>query len=428
MSTAAESDDGSAAVAPPRTGTLRAFRHRDFTIFWLGALVSNTGSWLQNLTVPYVIYEITGSALWVGVATAAQFLPGFFGSPIGGHLADTRERRRLLIVLLSVMAVLAVGLWWTWASGSRSLAAILMLVSASGLVWGTTLPSWQAFVNDLVPRQDLISAVSLNSLQFNAARSLGPAIAGLVIASLGPGVAFALNAASFVVVVLALVLVRARSVISAGTAPRLVSGFVEAVRYVPKQPGIAVVIVTVALVGLLATPAFGFTVVFAGSVYDVGPLALGVLNTALGVGAILAVPVVVRAKEHRGLAGSIRGGLLLQGTAIIAFGLAPGFATGALALVAVGMGFLLTISSGNTAVQLIVAQRLRGRVMAVRLMLYMVMTPIGALVQGAVSDRIGPRPTMVGAGALLLCVAAVFLTRRGSTLLARVDDPEDVSG
>jgi predicted MFS family arabinose efflux permease len=323
--------------------------------------------------------------------------------------------------------VLAVGLWWTWESGSRSLTVILLLVSASGLVWGTTLPSWQAFVTDLVPREDLVSAVSLNSLQFNAARSLGPAVAGLVIASFGPGVAFGLNAASFAFVVGALLLVRVRSLVAGGTAPKLVSGFVEAVRYVPRQPGIAVVVVTVGLVGLLATPAFGFTVVFAGSVYDVGPLALGVLNTALGVGAILAVPVVVRAKSHRGLAGSIRGGLLLQGGAIVAFGLAPGFVTGALALVAVGMGFLLTISSGNTAVQLIVAQRLRGRVMAVRLMVYMVATPIGALAQGWLSDRIGPRPTMVVAGLLLLVVATWFLTRRGARQLARVDDPEDVS-
>ena len=353
--------------------------------------------------------------------------PGFFGSPLGGHLADTRERRRLLITLLTVMAVLAVGLWWTWESGSRSLAVILLLVSASGLVWGTTLPSWQAFVNDLVPREDLISAVSLNSLQFNAARSLGPAVAGLVIATSGPGVAFALNAASFAFVVGALA-ARARAVAGGRRhrpAPRGRVRRGRALRAAPaghRRRGRRV-----GLGGLLATPAFGFTVVFAGSVYDVGPLALGVLNTALGVGAILAVPVVVRAKSHRGLAGSMRGGLLLQGGAIVAFGLAPGFVTGALALVAVGMGFLLTISSGNTAVQLIVAQRLRGRVMAVRLMVYMVMTTVGALAQGWLSDRIGPRPTMVVAGVLVLLVAGWFVTSRGSRQLARVDDPEDVS-
>ena len=145
MSTAAESDDGAAAIAPPREGALRAFRHRDYAIFWTGALVSNTGSWLQNLTVPYVIFEITHSALWVGAATAAQFFPGFFGSPVGGHLADTRERHRLLVVFLSVLSVLALALWWVYAAGVHSVGVILGLVAAIGLVWGMTMPSWQAF-------------------------------------------------------------------------------------------------------------------------------------------------------------------------------------------------------------------------------------------------------------------------------------------
>jgi len=408
---------------------LRAFRHRDFTIFWSGALVSNVGSWLQNLTVPYVVFAITGSALWVGVATAAQFLPGFFGSPLGGHLADTRERRTLLLLLQSLMGIAALGLWWVWASGSRSLVAILGLVAVMGLVWGTTLPAWQAFVNDLVPREDLVSAVSLNSLQFNAARSLGPALAGLVIAALGPAWAFALNAVSFGFVVLALLMVRARSRVegAADRGVRLVSGFVEAVRYVPTQPGIALVIVLVALMGLLGTPVFGFTVVFAGAVYQVGALQVGLLNTALGIGAVIAVPFVVRAKAHGGLSSSMRSGLAVMGVGVVAFGVAPGFWTGALVLVAVGFGFLMTISSGNTAVQLIVAQHLRGRVMAVRLMAYMIATPLGALGFGAVSDRAGPRTAMVLAGLLLLVLTAWLFTAGGSRRLARVDDPQDAA-
>jgi MFS family permease len=375
------------------------------------------------------VFAITGSALWVGIATAAQFLPGFFGSPLGGHLADTRERRMLLVLLQSVMGVAALALWWVWASGSRSLVAILGLVAVMGLVWGTTLPAWQAFVNDLVPREDLVSAVSLNSLQFNAARSLGPAVAGLVIAGLGPAWAFALNAVSFGFVVVALLLVRARSRVAGAAAAgtRLVSGFVEALRYVPTQPGIALVILLVALMGLLGTPVFGFTIVFAGSVYRVGALQVGLLNTALGIGAVIAVPFVVRAKAHGGLSSSIRTGLSVMGFAVVAFGVAPGFWTGSLALVAAGFGFLMTISSGNTAVQLIVAQRLRGRVMAVRLMSYMVATPVGALIFGAVSDRAGPRPSMVLSGVLLLVVAAWLWTSGGGRRLLRVDDPQDAS-
>jgi MFS family permease len=422
--TTAVPDDGAAPA--PRSGTLRAFRHRDFAVFWAGALVSNVGSWLQNLAVPYVVFEITGSAFWVGTATAAQFLPGFFASPIGGHLADTRERRTLLVVLQSLMGLAALALWAVWSSGSRSLPAILGLVAAMGLVWGMTLPSWQAFVNDLVPREDLVSAVSLNSLQFNAARSLGPAFAGLIIAALGPGWAFGLKALSFGVVVLALLAVRTRSgrPKSSG-APRLVAGFLEAVRYIPGQPGIVIVIVLVTVLGLFGTPVFGFTVVFAGSVYDVGALQLGLLNAALGVGAVLAVPLVVRSNGNGGLSRTLRLGLVVMGAAMVAFGLVPGFWGGLVCLVAVGFGFLATISGGNTAVQLIVADRLRGRVMAVRLMAYMVSVPVGALLLGWVSDQVGPRPTMVLGGGLLLATVLLLLTSRGARLLGRVDDPQD---
>ena len=416
-------------VITEQPGTLNAFRHRDFTIFWIGAFISNTGSWLQNLTVPFVVFSITHSALWVGLATVAQFVPGFFASPVGGHLADSRDRRSLLIVLQIFMGLTALALWLLWFSGSRSIGWILSLVALGGLIWGMTLPSWQAFVNDLVPREDLVSAVSLNSLQFNAARSLGPAVAGFVIAAFGPGWAFGLNAASFGVVVLALIVLRTRTKVadSATDRPSLRRGFVDAIRYLPTQPGIVMIIVLVALVGLVSTPVFAFTVVFAGSVYHVSALRLGLLNTAVGVGAVLAVPLVVRAKSHGGMGRSVRSGMLILGLAELGFAALPGFYFGMAALVAVGLGFLITISSGNTALQLMVAQRLRGRVMAIRLMAYMVSTPIGALIQGRISDSIGPRPTLVGAGAVMLVLVALLYLPAGTRAIARIDDPQDLA-
>ena len=173
MSTAAESDDGAAAIAPPREGALRAFRHRDYAIFWTGALVSNTGSWLQNLTVPYVIFEITHSALWVGAATAAQFFPGFFGSPVGGHLADTRERHRLLVVFLSVLSVLALALWWVYAAGVHSVGVILGLVAA-----------FSHWVVDFVIMRvmDLIMAVPGLVLAILIVAILGPSLTNTIVA------------------------------------------------------------------------------------------------------------------------------------------------------------------------------------------------------------------------------------------------------
>lgn len=228
---------------------------------------------------------------------------------------------------------------------------------------------------------------------------------------------------------MAVSLVRTRSRVEgrAGAGTRLVAGFVEAVRYLPGQPGIVVVIVLVAVLGVLGTPVFGFTVVFAGSVYDVGALELGLLNAALGVGAVLAVPLVVRSTAHGGLARMLRGGMLVMGLGIVGFGLAPGFVAGLVCLVAVGLGFLATISSGNTALQLIVAQPLRGRVMAVRLMAYMASVTVGALALGALSDGIGPRPTMVLSGVALVAVVGLLLTPSWSRALRRVDDPQDLS-
>lgn len=155
--------------------SLRAFRHREFRIFWSAALVSNAGSWLSNLAIPYVLYDLTHSALWVGFAALAQFLPGVLMAPYGEALADRHDRRRVLLMAQTGLAASAVALWSLWAAGIHDRYPILALVAVAGTFQGLTLPAWQSFVHDLVPRQDLASAVALNSLQLNAARAVGPA-------------------------------------------------------------------------------------------------------------------------------------------------------------------------------------------------------------------------------------------------------------
>ena len=165
---------------------------------------------MQNLAVPYVLYEVTESAFWVGLATFTQFLPAMVLGPLAGSIADRFDRRRVLLVTQSLMAAAALALWAAWASGVRSAGWILALVTLAGIFGGINIPSWQAFINDLTPREDLLSAVTLNSLQFNAARALGPGIAGVLLATFGPSWAFLVNAVSFGFVLLALLLVRTR--------------------------------------------------------------------------------------------------------------------------------------------------------------------------------------------------------------------------
>jgi MFS family permease len=403
---------------------LRAFRHRDFAIFWSGALASNTGSWVQNLAVPYVLYQLTESAFWVGLATFTQFIPVMVLGPLAGSIADRFDRRKVLLVTQTLLAMSATALWLAWTGGVRSPWALLALVALSGVFGGINIPSWQSFVNDLVPREDLLSAVTLNSLQFNAARAIGPGIAGILLATLGAGWAFFLNAVSFAFVLVALALVRNRQ---AARTSALSGGFVRqfrrAVTYTRGQPGILVGITAAVLVAGLGNPIFQFTVVFAAEVFHVGPLGLSLLNVSLGVGAVLAAPIVSGWDALFSRATLTRWALLVYGGAVMLFAVAPTYVVGLVALVVVGGGFLVVISSTNTAVQVIVADHMRGRVMALRIMAFTGAYPIGALVQGAIADRIGPRPTVAGAGVLMV-LAALWLGFR-SDRLARLDDPHD---
>lgn len=417
-----------AGVVPataPATGVrhaLRAFRHRDFTVFWCGALTSNIGTWIQNLAVPYALYQITRSALWVGLATFAQFIPAMGLGPLAGSIADRHDRRRVLLLTQGAQCLAAVALWVAWLGGVRSPTAILLLVAVSGTFQGLNVPSWQSFVNDLVPRGDLLSAITLNSLQFNAARAIGPGIGGLVLATLGPTWAFFLNAISFASVLAALALVRTR-VPAMGVPGSVMQQFRAAVRYVRDQPGIQVAILVAVLAGMLGNPIVQFTVVFAADVFEVGPIALSALNVALGVGAVVVAPVVSGWDSVLSRADVTRWSMLGYGLAVVAFATAPTYPVALVAMTLVGGAFLAVISTTNTAVQVIVADHVRGRVLGLRTVVFTGAYPLGALVQGAAADVFGPRVTVATAGGLLALAAAVLAMR--PAWLRRLDDPHD---
>lgn len=406
----------------PSSRAMAAFRHRDYRIFWAGGLISNSGTWLQSLTVPFVLFQITGSALWVGLAAVAQFLPMVLLSPLGGSLADRRSRRRVLLATQSGMALTALGLLITWVSGVRSPVVLLAFLVIGGVINGINLPSWQAFVSDLVPRDDLLSAVTLNSLQFNGARAIGPAIAGVVIALFGPAWAFGLNAASFVFVLVALLLVRGRVHVPSVNTDGVFRQFRAALGYARSEPGLLLTFLVSGLLGGLGNPVFAFTVVFAGAVYLVGPAALGFLNVAPGVGAVMAAPIVSR-RGTSALSGTVRWAMVVYGVGITVFGASTSYVVGMVALVFVGGAFLAGISSVNTSLQLFVDERFRGRVMAVRLMVFTLSVSVGGLVQGWVADHVGPHATVVTAGLLMVGFGVVIGRLRGRYSLSRLDGP-----
>ncbi|MBF0672508.1 MAG: MFS transporter [Salinibacterium sp.] len=421
-----------AAIAgAPRRGTLSAFRHRSYTIFWVGALISSTGTWLGNLTVPYVLYQMTGSAVWVGIAAAAQFGPAFVLSPLGGSLADNRDRRMLLLWTQAGLGIITLLMWLQWASGFHVPIVLVGLLTLFGVLNGINNPAWQSLVNDLVPREDVVSAVTLNSLQFNLARALGPAIAGVLLATLGATWAFFFNALSFVIVVVTLFFVRphvSRILVPVGGG--FASQWRDAIAYMARSRAMLLAIALCCVVGLLGNPIFTFTVVFAETVFAAGPIGMGMLTASLGVGAVL---FAIFQSVIRGRVGSFgrraATALVALGVALIIMGLVPTLGWGIAAGLAVGAAFLAAFATLNSAIQLMAADHLRGRVMAARHMVFSASIAVGVLVSGVLAEEWGVQLATIIFGAGLIAIAAIVMLvpGLGFRLLDEADaDPRDV--
>jgi len=407
----------STTASPPdarRRGATAVLRHRDFRLFWLGALVSNIGTWMQNAAVPFVIYQLTESSAWVGLSTFAVLFPGVVLAPAAGAYADRLDRRRVLLLGQAASGLAAFGLAGAWAAGVHRPGVVLLLVTLGGIVWGLTMPTWQGFLADLVPRSDLPDAVTLNSMQFHGSRAIGPALGGLVLAAFGPTWAFVANGISYVAVIVAVLAVRARPARPQPSGNSVRSDLLAGFRYARRNRGIATALTIVVAVGFLGNPIVQLAPVFAERIYDVGAGEYGLLTGAFGAGAATGIWLVGRWSRNRGRSRVLLGALGVLGVAVVGFGLAPVYSAGlACVLVAgsaaVGSGTLLL-----TTVQLQVADAFRGRVLGVYAMAFTASYPLGSLVQGLLADAIGPRANELVVGAVILAVAVTLVIRRAS--------------
>lgn len=397
-----------------------AFRYRNFRLFWIGALLSNSGTWVQNLTVPYVVFQLTDSSTWVGIAAFSQLAPMALMSPLGGTLADRMDRRRVLLLTQTAMGLVAVLMGLAWVTDRASVPVIIGLVSLGGVITGINAPAWQAFVSQLVPRESLLNAVTLNSAQFNAARAFGPGLGGLVLVTLGPGWAFFINAGSYAAVLVALSLISLeRRAPATSPRPRILADARVTIAYVRERRGMAACYLAVVALGLFGQPVFSLVVVFAEDVFKVGGLAYGVLSAALGIGAVLAAPIV--AGPGSGVARSRLAGVAMTvyAVALVCFALAPAYPVALLALLVAGGAYLPIAATLNTTLQIQVDEEMRGKVLALYLTLFTLSIPLGSLIQGWLSDVINPRFTVTVAGAAYL--AATLALRRPSWL-GHLDD------
>ncbi len=381
-----------------------SFGYRSYRYFWFGGFVSHSARWFQQVALPAVMWDLTQSPGWVGFAGFAQFIPMAVIAPVAGVLADYYSRRRLLMLSQATMSLVALAMALAWIQGVRSPTAYVALAAAAGLAAGFNLPIWQAFVSELVPRELLLNAVTLNSAQFNNSRLVGPMLGGITVAAAGPGPAFAVSAAGSVVVLVALLLIESRKAGSAGAAPsmRLIRNTARVARYVGARRGLVVAIGTVALIGAFGLPIQILSVVFAEDVFDRGPSGFGLMLTMVGLGAVLATPVVASLGERVARSQIEWVALLMYGAATVGLSVAPTFVSYLVPLALIGAAHLTSASALNTTVQLQVDEEQRTQVLSLYIMVLMSSNPVGQLVLGQLIELIGARPAFGLYGAVLL--------------------------
>ena len=389
---------------------------------WFASLLSSSGTWLQNVAVPFVVFRLTGSGVWLGVTGFLSYVPMVLTGPLAGSIADRFDRRRVLIVCGLAQTFLTMALWIDYARGERRILVIIVLLALNSTAMGFSVASWQAFVTELVPREHLLNAVTLNSAQFNAARAFGPAIGGIVLATLGASWSFFINAMTFVAMFVALLFVHVARVERPPRTGRSkpISEMITAIRYVRGEAGIMVCLGVVFALGFFGGPLFNLLVVFADRVYGIGDGAYGLLAGCLGAGAILAAPFVAGRGTRTSRSTMLTIAMVGYGIALISLAAAPVAIVGAIALLFAGAGYLGISSTLNTTVQMQVAETMRGRVLALYVMVLTVAIPIGSLIQGWLVDLVGVQWTVAGAGVLFLVVFAVF--RFGFDSFGHMDD------
>lgn len=388
--------------------TFSALRIQNYRRYALGQAVSLSGTWMQRVAQAWLVLELGGSGTDVGVVTALQFLPMLLLGAWGGVIVDRVDKRRLLVVTQALAAILALFLGILTATGVVRMWMVMVLAAGLGLVQLLDNPARQTFVMEMVGPDQLVNAVTLNSVTVNAARMVGPALAGTLIATAGTAVCFLLNAASYLVVIVAFTSMREADLLRPPVVPRKPGQLREGLTYVWRTPALRAPLVLMAIVGAFAYEFQVILPLMARFVFDGGPGTYGAMTAAMGLGAVVA-GLLIAGRNKTGprslvMAAYVFGALILLAAA------APTLALELVALVGMGAGSIAFLALANTTLQLAAAPEMRGRVMALWSIAFLGTTPIGGPVVGWVGEHLGPRVGLA-LGGVATIVAAAGLAR-----------------
>ncbi len=388
----------------------RALKHKNFRYFFAGQFVSLTGTWMQTVAQSWLVYRLTGSVVLLGLIGFASQIPVFLLAPVGGALADRYNRHKILIITQTAAMIFAFILAILTLTATIEVWHLFVIAACFGLTNAFDIPTRQAFAVDMVGKEDLLNAIALNSSMFNGARIVGPAIAGILIATVGEGLCFLLNAFSYITVIGGLLMMTINPVIRSGVGSTF-SKIIEGFGFVAKTAPIRGLLLLLGLVSLMGMPYAVLMPVFANQILGGDSSTLGYLMGASGIGALIAALLLASRKSVFGLGRWVAfasGGL---GVSLILFSFSNVFWLSALLLIPVGFSMMTQMASSNTLVQAMVPDELRGRVMSVYSMMFMGMAPLGALMAGSLASYLGA-PNTVALGGLICILGSIIFSFR----------------
>ncbi len=389
--------------------TFRAFRNRNYTLFFFGQSTSQIGTWMQRTAVSWLIYSLTHSAFMLGLTVFAQQFPSFLLSLVGGIVADRYRRYKILLVTQTASMVQAILLAVLVLSGRYFIWEILALSVVLGIINAFDTPARQPMVHALVhDREDITNALAFNSAMVNIARLVGPALSGIVLQAFGAGVCFSLNALSFVAVIASLLLMKLPPHQHKRSGKSAMAELAEGFQYLRQAPAIGMVIIFIMLLALFVFPYDTLIPIFAKTVYHGDAATFGYITSAMGLGAVGGSFFLASLKKGTNLKTVLLGNVAILGISMIFFSQMVAFRFAIPFAVLVGFSSLTPMTASISMIQLEAASNMRGRMMSFIAMAFFGMLPLGSLLTGVVSQRIGAPLTVLCQGITALIIVVVF--------------------
>lgn len=391
------------------TGIFRSLKFRDFRRYWFGQLISLNGTWMHQVAQAWLVYRLTGSSFWLGLVTFCNLAPVLFLSLMGGIVADRLNRRSVLIVVHSLAMTQALILALLTIGSAIRPWHIVVLAAALGLVRAFEVPARHAFIAQIVPRELLSNAIGLSASTFNVARFVGPSIAGALVALWGEGPVFLINALSFSAILFALLSMRREPRHEKVARSPLATHLMEGLRFAINHDHIRSALVMLGMVSLMSSAITVLMPVFAAEMHQGGARIMGLLMSAMGVGALLGALRLAARSSAAGLEWVIGWAGLSLALCAILFATVHVLWLALPVLMVAGYAHTSVASSANATIQLHTDDALRGRVMSIFSMIFIGLMPIGSLLGGVAAEHIGAPATVASFGGCFLLVSAIYL-------------------